>query len=110
MAIDQAHEQNNAAIKGDGGAIGLTEDPGALRRWMVAGPEVSHLVCAYEAISGVKDATISTKHHEQTLSAQTSFLERVEALFRMIQELGNPFQEESADLLVLDKMTLQIQH
>ena len=110
MAIDQAHEQNNAAIKGDGGAIGLTEDPGALRRWMVAGPEVSHLVCAYEAISGVKDATISTKHHEQTLSAQTSFLERVEALFRVIQELGNPFQEESADLLALDKRTLQIQH
>ena len=102
MAIDQAHEQNNAAIKGDGGAIGLTEDPGALRRWMVAGPEVSHLVFAYEAISGVKDATISTKHHEQTLSAQTSFLERVEALFSVIKEMGNPFQEESADLLALD--------
>lgn len=37
MAIDQAHEQNNAVIKGDGGAIGLTEDPTALRQWMVAG-------------------------------------------------------------------------
>ena len=102
MAIDQAHEQNNAAIKGDGGAIGLTEDPGTLRRWMVAGPEGSDLVFAYEAISGVKDATISTKHHEQTLSAQTSFLERVEALFSVIKEMGNPFQEESADLLALD--------
>ena len=31
MAIDQAHEQNNASVKGDGGAIGLTEDPSALR-------------------------------------------------------------------------------
>ena len=39
MAIDQAHEQNNAVIKGDGGAIGLTEDQTALRRWAVAGPE-----------------------------------------------------------------------
>ena len=27
MAIDQAHEQNNAVIKSDGGAIGVTEDP-----------------------------------------------------------------------------------
>ena len=27
IAIDQAHEQNNAVIKGDGGAVGLTEDP-----------------------------------------------------------------------------------
>ena len=30
LAIDQAHEQNIAVINGDGGAIGLTEDPGAL--------------------------------------------------------------------------------
>ena len=34
IAIDQAHEQNNKIIKGDGGAIGLTEDPSALRRWL----------------------------------------------------------------------------
>ena len=51
-------EQNNAVIKDDGGAIGLTEDPTALRRWMIAGPEVSRLV-----------ATISSKHHEQGESA-----------------------------------------
>ena len=44
MVIDQAHEQVNAVVKGDGGAIGVTEDPSALRRWMVAGPQVSHLV------------------------------------------------------------------
>ena len=32
MAIDQCHEQNNALVKGSGAAIGLTENPGALRR------------------------------------------------------------------------------
>ena len=31
IAIDQAHEQNNAVIKGDGGAVGLTENSSALR-------------------------------------------------------------------------------
>ena len=31
-AIDQAHEQNNAIVKGDGGAVGLTENSSALRR------------------------------------------------------------------------------
>ena len=41
IAIDQAHEQASAVIKADGGAIGVTDDPLALRRWMVAGPEVS---------------------------------------------------------------------
>ena len=106
LAIDQAHEQNNAVIKGDGGAIGLTEDPGALRRWMVAGPEVSRLVAAYEVMCGMKDATSSTKHHEQTLSAQKSFLEKVEALSTVLKEMGNPFREESADLLALDSKNI----
>ena len=32
-AIDQAHEQNNASV--DGSAVGLTENPAALHRWMV---------------------------------------------------------------------------
>ena len=42
--IDQAHEQNNACIKGDGGAVGLADNPNAFRRWMVAGPEVARVV------------------------------------------------------------------
>ena len=41
IALDQAHEQVNACIKGDGEAVGLTDDPNALRHWMVAGPEVA---------------------------------------------------------------------
>ena len=31
IAIDQAHEQNNATVEGEGGTIGLTEDPDASR-------------------------------------------------------------------------------
>ena len=33
-----AHEQANDVIKGDGGAVGLTEDASALRRRIMAGP------------------------------------------------------------------------
>ena len=44
IAIDHAHEQNNAMVKGDGGAVGLTENPSPLRRWMVSGPEISRVV------------------------------------------------------------------
>ena len=44
IAIDQAHEQNNASVKGDGGAVGLTENLAALRCWMVSGPEMAHLI------------------------------------------------------------------
>ena len=38
IAIDQAHEQNNAMVKGEGGAVGLTENPNAFRRWMLFRP------------------------------------------------------------------------
>ena len=31
IAIYQAHEENNGMVKGDGGAVGLTENPSALR-------------------------------------------------------------------------------
>ena len=58
---------------------------------MMAGPEVSRLVAGYEAISCVKDAVISSKHHEQNLSTQS-----------VLKEMGKPFQEESDDPLVLD--------
>lgn len=78
-AIDQAHEHNNAVIKDDGDAIWLTENKSELRRWIVAGPEVSGLVARYEAMSSIKDATYSSKNHEQTLSAHKSFFEKVKS-------------------------------
>ena len=43
MVID-LHEPANAIVKGDGGAIGVTEVPSALTRNMVSGPEGSQLV------------------------------------------------------------------
>ena len=46
--VYKTHEQNTEILIGDGGAIWLTEDPSTLRRWMVAKPEVSHLVAEYE--------------------------------------------------------------
>ena len=66
LVIDQAHEQANAVVKGAGGAIGVTEDASALRRWMVSGPEVSQLVRQYELACQVKVAQGDTRHHEQT--------------------------------------------
>ena len=51
MAIDQAQEQANVIVKGEGGALAVTEDPSALQRWMVARPEVNRLTAEYEHIS-----------------------------------------------------------
>ena len=49
IALDQVHEQLNAAIKGDGGAVGLTESDAALCRWAVTGPEVVRMLQQFEA-------------------------------------------------------------
>ena len=71
VAIEQAFEQNDAVIKDDGGVIGLTEDPTALRTWAIAGPEVSCLVTRYKEVAGTKDATISSKHHKHITKTST---------------------------------------
>ena len=68
-----------------------------------AGPEVSHLVAEFEAASRAKDATVNTNHHEQTVKAQQVFLEKADKLTRVIQDFGNPFQEELSDLLYRHK-------
>ena len=48
MALDQAHEQVNALVKGEGGVVELTDNPSALRRWIVAGPKISRIVAEFE--------------------------------------------------------------
>ncbi len=39
MLLDQAHEQHNVIVKGNGGTVGLTENSVPFDKWMVAGPE-----------------------------------------------------------------------
>ena len=67
LALHQAHEQANAVIKTDGGANGLTENSSALRRWMVSGPEVSHLMSSMKWRHRLKRPAISlfttSRHH-----------------------------------------------
>jgi len=41
-------------------------------------------------------------HHDQTPSVQASFTEDVHSLVKVKEELGNPFEEDSPDLVALD--------
>ena len=101
IALDHAHEQENASIKGEGGAVGLTENPSALQRWMIGGPETARMVTEYESQSAPEKKQ-STKHHEQVPSVQNAFLKNVKSLVSSMEDLGNPFKEDSGDLLALD--------
>ena len=62
IALDQNHEQLNEIRKGFGGAKWLTETPGALQRWMIAGPEIERLINEFD---GHSDKPYD-KHHEQS--------------------------------------------
>ena len=101
ISLDHNHEQENEMIKGDGGAVGLTESPAALRRWMVAGPEIARAVREFERTYDVGKPG-DTRHHEQVPSVQKAFAKDVKSLINVIEQMGNPFCEDSADLLVLD--------
>ena len=100
MALDHVHKQVNALVKGQGGAVGLTENPAALRRWMVhvADPELSRMVEEFEGSFTVSE---ERDYHEQKPGVQSTFLKDVVHTVSCFEELGNPFTEESKNLMVI---------
>ena len=93
MAIDQAHEQNNAYVKGDGGTVGLTASMSQLTRWMVAGPEVARVISEFEisveTIKQTQSQGPDVKHHEQVRSVLVHIVgDAVVTTVRTIKNLG----------------------
>jgi hypothetical protein len=105
IASDQAHEQNNGKVKGEGGAVGLTESPNALRRWMVAGPEIARVIEEFEATIDGRKITHAdeddVRHLEQFPGVQKRFKAEVKDLASTLEDMGNPFTEESNELMAL---------
>ena len=91
--IDQAHEQNNKIVKGDGGAIGLTESSSQLLRWMVAGPEISRIIDEFK----LSEEFMKKRHGE----GPNAFQNQVKSLCSVLEEMINPFLEQNEDLLLL---------
>ena len=72
---------------------------------MVAGPEIARITTEFEeqAIRGHGGAhDIGHLHHDQKPGVQAAFMKDVRALIAVFQEMGNPFRENTQDLLVLD--------
>ena len=86
--------------------MGLTQNSSQLLRWMVSGPEIARVVAEFEAFHDVIKTNQSKgpdiHHHEQVMSVQTNFQKHVESLVQVMESMGNPFTEDSHDLLVLD--------
>ena len=102
IPIDQVHEQENAKVKGKGGVIGLTENPAALQRWMVSGPEQARLLTEFEReYLPEEDPEVNYMHHEEGLSSQKTFQSQVNKLGQCISDFGNPFKDDCPELLLL---------
>ena len=105
IPIDQAHEQENAYVKGSGGCIGLTENPSAFRRWMLSGPEMARLQREFEdeyLPDADPDHPRNFKNHEQGVSTQKKFQKQVNSLIKTIKKMGNPFLDNFPELVTLD--------
>ena len=88
IAMDQSHELLYKSIKGKGGAVGLSGDSFALRRWMIAGPELSRVVFEFE-VTLCNVSTSSNKHHKQIPHVHITFAKDVKSLVVTFEELGN---------------------
>jgi hypothetical protein len=73
---------------------------------MVAGPEIARITEEFEDINSlVAQKSVRATgncHHEQQPGVQAAFLKDVRSLTAVVEEMGNPFLEESQNLLVLD--------
>ena len=101
MPLDQEHELNNETVKGSGGAIGLTENPAAPKRWMAAGPEQARILTEFEELHQSSDHQ-SSQSHEQGHSTQEKFQKQVNNMCDVIMSMGNPFMDTSGELMTLD--------
>ena len=97
-------------VEGDGGVIGLTENSAQLLKWMVSGPELARLINEFQdnidIVKGRELEFQENRHHEQTQSTQNNCKKQVKELCEVIEEMGNPFKEESSDLLTLDSQDI----
>ena len=85
----------------------MTEDSQELLHWMICGPELARCINEFEeGLSRNNKSTdkldYNSQHHEQTRSHQKRFTLQVERLVEVISGMGNPFEEDTKELLVLD--------
>ena len=85
----------NEKIKGDGGVIGLTDNPAALQRWITAGPEVARIIDEFETLFQTSKSKV---HHHQGFATQCQFAKYVKSVISTYQDIGNPLMRTARTL------------
>ena len=97
--MDQNHEQLNDYLKKGGGIVGLTEDPVALKRFLVCAPLLTALCSDFEMAFPKKNKSIDNKHHAEADYLQMRFLKDISSLFDSILSQGNPFNPNQKEII-----------
>ena len=87
----------------------MAEDPGALRRWMVAGPHLAMVITEYESTI---DNSVGTnqKHHGKSTPQQQAFADDVRSLVSIMDELANSFLDQTKELVTIDSQHVMPQN
>ena len=67
---------------------------------MLVGPEQARMLKEFEV--SLSEGSEMHHHHEEGLSTQQSFRGQVLSLAKTISDMGNPFMNDTAELLMLD--------
>lgn len=87
-------------VKGDREQVRLTENAAVFEKWMTAGPEMARLVDKFEQTLQPTNNN-DLRHHQQPAAHHKRHKEDLSSLKRKLSYLGNPFAEESEELLCL---------
>ena len=87
-------------MKGDGSAVGLTNNPAALKMWVTADPEIACLVISFQHQLLLSQDRLKD-HHEQIPFVQNAFTRDVDVLVSAFEEAGNPFEDDGECLFAL---------
>jgi len=68
----------------------------------MAGPEIARLMGEFQDEPDLRNRPPDTRHHDQSASVHSAFVKDVQSIISVMEDFGNPFEEESQDLLVLD--------
>ena len=105
MGIEKVHEQNNAVIKGMGGATSVLnkDDDSRLARWELWLNELSLIINEYESTREEKLDFDPLKHHKDSEAFQNQFLAHVSRLKTSI--LTQPVNLNKLTVLINEKTT-----
>ena len=97
IGFNQNHEQQNKELKIHGGNLNLNDEC-IFTEWSDAGTEVVRPIT--EFVAGIFSCKSSIpKHLDQSTSVQKRFLADTKALILAFEEVGNPFDEDSDEVL-----------